>query len=72
MAAIGYPTQTYKLIVFTVAGALAGLAGGLYVIYNRFVSPDALIGCFGRHSHHADPGWRRDTDRPPVGAAVFL
>jgi branched-chain amino acid transport system permease protein len=42
MQAIGYPTRAYKLLSFTIAGALAGLAGGLYAIFNSFISPDAV------------------------------
>jgi branched-chain amino acid transport system permease protein len=42
MMAIGYRTRTYKLIAFTIAGAVAGLAGGLYAIYNGFISSDAV------------------------------
>jgi len=42
MAAIGYPTRAYKLLAFTIAGAFAGLAGGLYAIFNSFISSDAL------------------------------
>jgi branched-chain amino acid transport system permease protein len=42
MMAIGYPTRTYKLISFTIAGAIAGLAGGLYAIFNGFISSDAV------------------------------
>ncbi len=42
MAAIGYPTRAYKLISFTIAGAIAGLAGGLYAIFNGFISADAV------------------------------
>jgi branched-chain amino acid transport system permease protein len=42
MAAIGYPTRAYKLIAFTIAGAIAGLAGGLYAIFNGFISSDAV------------------------------
>ena len=42
MLAIGYPTRAYKLLAFTIAGALAGFAGGLYVIFNSFISPDAV------------------------------
>jgi branched-chain amino acid transport system permease protein len=42
MMAIGYPTRTYKLIAFTIAGAIAGLAGGLYAIFNGFISADAV------------------------------
>src|SRR6516165_8669639 len=42
MQAIGYPTRIYKLLSFTIAGAIAGLAGGLYAIFNGFISSDAL------------------------------
>ncbi len=42
MLAIGYSTPAYKLLSFTIAGALAGLAGGLYAIFNSFISPDAI------------------------------
>ncbi len=42
MMAIGYPTRVYKLIAFTIAGAIAGLAGGLYAIFNGFISADAV------------------------------
>ena len=42
MVAIGYPTRAYKLISFTIAGAIAGLAGGLYAIFNGFISADAV------------------------------
>jgi branched-chain amino acid transport system permease protein len=42
MVAIGYPTRAYKLISFTIAGAVAGLAGGLYAIFNGFISADAV------------------------------
>jgi branched-chain amino acid transport system permease protein len=42
MMAIGYPTRAYKLLSFTIAGAFAGLAGGLYAIFNGFISADAV------------------------------
>lgn len=42
MRAIGYPVGAYKLAAFIGAGALAGFAGGLYAIYNGFISPDAI------------------------------
>ena len=35
-------TRAYKLLSFTIAGAVAGLAGGLYAIFNGFISPDAI------------------------------
>lgn len=39
MNAIGYPTRRYALAVYCGAGALAGVAGGLWVSVQRFVSP---------------------------------
>jgi branched-chain amino acid transport system permease protein len=42
MLAIGYSTRAYKLLSFTIAGSLAGFAGGLYAIFNSFISPDAV------------------------------
>jgi branched-chain amino acid transport system permease protein len=42
MLAIGYATRRYKLAAFTIGGAVAGLAGGLYAIFNGFISPDAV------------------------------
>jgi branched-chain amino acid transport system permease protein len=42
MLALGYNVWRYKLVVFVVAALFAGLAGCLYVYYNRFVSPDYL------------------------------
>jgi branched-chain amino acid transport system permease protein len=42
MLAIGYPTRAYKLLSFTIAAALAGFSGGLYAIFNGFISADAL------------------------------
>src|SRR5262249_38243898 len=34
MRAAGYPVQRFKLIAFTIAGALAGVGGGLYALHN--------------------------------------
>jgi branched-chain amino acid transport system permease protein len=42
MLAIGYPTRAYKLLSFTIAGALAGFSGGIYAIFNSFISPEAV------------------------------
>ena len=64
MSAIGYPTRAYKLIAFTIAGAVAGLAGGLYAIFNGFISSDArLLDRVRRHSDHDHAGRRRHLDR---------
>jgi branched-chain amino acid transport system permease protein len=40
MLVLGYNIWRYKLVAFVVAAAFAGLAGCLYVYFNRFVSPD--------------------------------
>ncbi len=40
--AIGYRTLTFKLLAMMFAGALAGLAGILQVIYNKKVDPGSL------------------------------
>ncbi|HXP30325.1 MAG TPA: ABC transporter permease [Stellaceae bacterium] len=42
MQAIGYRTRAYKLLSFTIGGTVAGFAGGLYAIFNGFISPDAI------------------------------
>ncbi len=38
--AVGADVQRYKLIAFILAGAIAGLAGGLYAHYTGFVAPN--------------------------------
>jgi branched-chain amino acid transport system permease protein len=42
MMALGYNVWRYKLVAFVLGATFAGLAGCLYVYYNRFVSPDYL------------------------------
>ncbi|WP_420473150.1 branched-chain amino acid ABC transporter permease [Noviherbaspirillum sp. ST9] len=42
MEAIGYPVYRYKLVCFTLGGALAGLAGALIANQNMLVSPNLL------------------------------
>ena len=42
MRAIGFRTRVFKVLSFSIGGAFAGLAGGIYAIYNDFISPDAL------------------------------
>ena len=40
--ALGFPTYRYKLVIFTVAGTLAGVAGALSVNLQGYVSPNVL------------------------------
>jgi branched-chain amino acid transport system permease protein len=42
MAFFGYRVQSLKAIVFSVAGAIAGTAGGLYAFHEGFVWPNML------------------------------
>jgi branched-chain amino acid transport system permease protein len=42
MRAAGYPVQRFKLVAFALAGALAGVGGGLYALQNAYVSSDIL------------------------------
>lgn len=43
MVSIGYPVIRYKLVAFTISGALAGLAGALLANQNGFVSPSLML-----------------------------
>lgn len=42
MLALGYNVWLYKYLSFVLGGVFAGLAGCLYVYFNRFVSPDYI------------------------------
>lgn len=42
MRALGYATNRYKLAAFTLAGAVAGMAGALWMTQQRFLSPADL------------------------------
>ena len=42
MLALGYNVWRYKFVAFVLAATFAGLAGCLYVYFNRFVSPDYI------------------------------
>jgi len=43
MSSIGYPVFRYKLVAFTISGALAGLAGALIANQNGFISPSLML-----------------------------
>ncbi len=42
MQALGFPTYRYRLVCFTISGAIAGLAGALLANQTEFVSPAFL------------------------------
>ena len=73
MLAVGYPTRAYKLLSFTIAAALAGLSGGLYAIFNGFISADALYWtASGDVLIMAMLGGAGSLIGPSIGAGVFL
>ena len=39
-ASFGYDIRFYKLVMFTIAGAVAGLAGILFAAWGRFINPE--------------------------------
>lgn len=47
IAYLGYDVAQYKIFIWTLSAALAGLAGGLFVPLNRFISPVYLAVAFG-------------------------
>ncbi len=73
MRAIGYATGEYKLLAFTIGGTLAGFSGGLYALFNGFVSPEALHwSASGDVLIMAMLGGAGTLVGPVIGAAVFL
>src|SRR5947209_5210564 len=42
VAAIGFPPYPYKLVIFVIAGGIAGLAGALMANHVKFVNPSVL------------------------------
>jgi branched-chain amino acid transport system permease protein len=73
MMAIGYPTRAYKLVSFTIAGALAGLSGGLYAIFNGFISSDSVYWtASGDILIMTMLGGAGTLIGPALGAAIFL
>jgi branched-chain amino acid transport system permease protein len=42
MKALGYNTRSYKLLVYTVSGMMASVAGALYAYFNIYVTPNLL------------------------------
>ena len=73
MRALGYPASLVKLVAFVIAGVFAGLGGGLYAIYNGFVSPDALsFGLSGTFLLMVVLGGAGSLMGPAIGAGVFL
>ncbi len=60
-------------MAFTIAGGLAGFAGGLYAIFNSFISPDAVYWtASGDILIMTILGGAGTLIGPAIGAGVFL
>jgi branched-chain amino acid transport system permease protein len=72
-AAIGFPPYPYKLVVFTIAGGIAGLAGALMANHAKFVSPAMLSWQLsGELLAMVILGSANSLVGPVLGAAFFL
>ena len=73
MNALGYDVRVYKLLAYTLSGALAGLAGALYSFYNVFVSPELSGWLFsGQVMIMVIVGGVGTLLGPAMGAGVFI
>ncbi|ADU93885.1 branched-chain amino acid ABC transporter permease [Geobacillus sp. Y412MC52] len=73
MSALGYNVRVYKLLVYTLSGSLAGLAGALYAYFNVFVSPDLSSWMFsGQVMVMVIIGGVGTLLGPALGASVFV
>jgi branched-chain amino acid transport system permease protein len=73
MTALGFPVYRYKLACFTIAGAVAGLAGALIANQTEFVSPSLMHWTrSGEIMVMAIMGGMGTLIGPVFGAAAFL
>jgi branched-chain amino acid transport system permease protein len=72
-AAVGFPPYPYKLVIFVIAGGIAGLAGALMANHAKFVSPAALSWQLsGELLAMVILGSANSLVGPVLGAAFFL
>ena len=70
---LGYPTNAYKLVAFTVAATFAGLAGALIAFHHRFASADPLNLAFsGELLAMVIIGGMRSFLGPALGALFYV
>lgn len=71
--AVGFPPYPYKLVIFTIAGGIAGLAGALMANHASFVNPSLLSWEFsGELLAMVILGSANSLIGPVLGAAFFL
>jgi branched-chain amino acid transport system permease protein len=72
-AAIGFPPYPYKLVIFVIAGGIAGLAGALMANHAKFVNPSVLSWQLsGELLAMVILGSANSLIGPIIGAAFFL
>jgi branched-chain amino acid transport system permease protein len=72
-AAVGFPPYPYKLVIFVIAGGIAGLAGALMANHAKFVSPSTLSWQLsGELLAMVILGSANSLIGPVLGAAFFL
>jgi branched-chain amino acid transport system permease protein len=72
-AAVGFPPYPYKLVIFVIAGGIAGLAGALMANHAKFVSPATLSWQLsGELLAMVILGSANSLIGPVLGAAFFL
>jgi urea transport system permease protein len=69
---LGYDVAQYKIFIWTLSAALAGIAGGLFVPLNRFISPVYLAVAFGTQVVIWVAIGGRGTIIGPLAAALIL
>lgn len=69
---LGYDVASYKIFVWTLSAGIAGIAGGLFVPLNRFISPVYLAVAFGTQIVIWVAIGGRGTLIGPVIAAILL
>ncbi len=73
VAAIGFPPYRYKLVIFVIAGGIAGLAGALMANHAKFVNPAVLSWQLsGEILAMVILGSAGSLIGPVIGAAFFL
>lgn len=73
MQALGYNTRSYKLIVYSLSGAMAALAGALYAYFNFYVTPELFGWIFsGQALIMVIVGGVGTILGPAIGAAFFI
>jgi ABC-type branched-chain amino acid transport system, permease component len=73
MKALGYHTGVYKVLAYTISGAMGGFAGSLYAFFNLFASPEIIsFGLSGQVLVMVMIGGAGTLLGPVIGALIFV